>query len=490
MSSKIYGMNKIGLLLLFVLLSARAAAFDFKNGNAAVEVIIPNALPAIFEVSPTAGDATLVLRFTTIITNGWFDAIAPYHPTAVGVYSNLGRRPANESTDNENINIAAIYASYHAFNSLFPARREQWRQWMIDLGLDPDDTSEDLTTPVGIGNVAGKAVVAARENDGMNQLGNMGGQIYHRRAYADYTDYAPQNSAYALTNPSRWQPNIVSDRTGIFRVQQFVTPQLASVTPYSYPNPARFRAPFPVASQVGNYDEYVAQANAVLEASANLTDEQKMTAEMFDNKIFSLGFSALFASQTHGLSVMEFMQYDFVTNLAAFDTAIAIWQEKRRYDAVRPFSAIAYIYGDQPVSAWGGPGLGTVHDMPANQWTSYLKVADHPEYPSASASFCAAHAESSRLFLGDNNLGYTVPAPAGSSLVEPGVTPATDIELYFDTWTDFEQRCGLSRHWAGVHFLPSIPAGQNIGKRIGRLAYRFVAEKIAGHNVNNQPTLN
>jgi hypothetical protein len=29
--------------------------------------------------------ATLVLRVTTVLTHAWFDAIAPYHPSAVGV---------------------------------------------------------------------------------------------------------------------------------------------------------------------------------------------------------------------------------------------------------------------------------------------------------------------------------------------------------------------------------------------------------------------
>ena len=31
-----------------------------------------------------------------------------------------------------------------------------------------------------------------------------------------------------------------------------------------------------------------------------------------------------------------------------------------------------------------------------------MPVADHPEYPSLSASVCAAHAEVSRAFLGDD----------------------------------------------------------------------------------------
>lgn len=187
----------LSLMLCLAISPARANNhFDLAEGNAAVEVVIPFAIPAIFEVSPTAGDATLVLRVTTLITNSWFDAVAPYHPTAVGVYSNLGRRPANESEDNRNLNIALLYASYHALNSLFPDRNDDWRAMLESAGLDPDNSSTDLSEPAGIGNSAGMALVAARENDGMNQLGNEGDRNYNRAPYADYTGYAPVNTAY------------------------------------------------------------------------------------------------------------------------------------------------------------------------------------------------------------------------------------------------------------------------------------------------------
>ena len=205
-----------------------------------------------------------------------------------------------------------------------------------------------------------------------------------------------------------------------------------------------------------------------------------MKAELFDDKIRSLGFSAVFASQVQGLSLLEFIQYDFLTNLAAFDTGIVIWQEKTKWDAVRPFTAISLLYGDEEITAWGGPGQGTVNDITGDEWRPYLQTADHPEYPSASASFCAAHSETSRLFLGSDALGYPVPTPAGSSLVEPGVTPAVGDTIVFDTWTDFETDCGNSRIWAGVHFPDSVPAGQAIGHEIAQLAFDFVQNHIDG----------
>ena len=93
-----------------------------------------------------------------------------------------------------------------------------------------------------------------------------------------------------------------------------------------------------------------------------------------------------------------------------------------------------------------------------------------------------AHAQAARRFFGNSDVfGWSVPIPAGSSRVEPGLTPATDLVLGpWNTWTDFANECATSRFWAGVHFLASLPAGQAIGTPIGDLAYEFVAAHIAG----------
>lgn len=482
----------VGALLLVWRAIPAQAAFDFKYGNAAIEVVIPAAVPAIFAaVSP--GDAPLVLRFTTMLTNAWYDATAPYHPTAVGVYSRIERRPKKE-WKNPYINVAIFFASYRTLNSLFPSFAENWRAMMESVGLDPDYLGEDSTNPAGIGNLAANAMLMVRENDGMNQLGNEGGRAYNLQPYADYTGYVPVNTAYKLKAPSRWQPNIVVSPYGISRVQQYITPQYAMVIPYSYEDPTAFSVAPPLKSRwrgrpsayglrmgrgSANAD-YIAQAVEVIDASANLTDEQKMTAELFDDKIRSLGFSSIFAALSRGLSVIEFVHYDFIANVAAFDTGIVMWQEKTRYDAVRPFSAIRFLFGESHITAWGGPGKGTVNDLPANQWRSYLPVADHPEYPSGSTGFCEAHAQASRLFFGDDQLGWSVPAPAGSSVIEPGTTPSRDINLLLDTWTDFAEDCGNSRLWGGVHFPDAIENMRHLGREIGTTAYHFVKAHIDG----------
>ena len=71
--------------------------------------------------------------------------------------------------------------------------------------------------------------------------------------------------------------------------------------------------------------------------------------------------------------------------------------------------------------------------------------------------------------------------PAGSPVVESGVTPATDITLGpWATFSDFERDCGLSRFWGGVHFLSALSAGQQLCRPIGDPAFEFVDRHIRG----------
>lgn len=466
---------------------------NLDDDNAPLEVVIPNVVPALFQyVSPKGGDANLTLRITTMVTNAWFDATAPYHPTAVGVYSRIPRRPISESTTNRNLNIALLHASYRVLMSLMPKQRELWREMLTEQGLDPDNSSDNTATPEGIGNVAGLAVVEGRLRDGMNQLGDetISGdrRHYNLTPYSDYTGYQPINTAHTLFSPSRWQPDLQRQLMGMYKIQQFVTPQYALTEPYSYDSPRHFFTLPPLASYHWNFSAYKQQVDEVLQVSANLTDAQKMMAEIFDNKIEVLGFSIVHAAYSKQLSLLDFIHLDFLTNMAAHDAGIFVWQEKRRHDAVRPFSAIRYVYGNQLVTTWGGPGKGT-QSVPANEWRSYLEVADHPEYPSASTCFCIAHAQSARHYLGSDQLNWNIPLPAGSSRVEPGVTPKKDLTLEIATWTFLEENCGQSRVWGGVHFQAAVDESRRICHVFGDKAYSYLQSLVEGKAPLRKPAV-
>ena len=124
-------------------------------------------------------------------------------------------------------------------------------------------------------------------------------------------------------------------------------------------------------------------------------------------------------------------------------------------------------------------GKGTVHDIPASSWESYIPVADHPEYPSITAGVCAAFAEVVRQFFKTDETG-TRPFKftAKDSVQEPGVTPSHDFDMNWETWSEFESACGFSRLWGGLHFTDAVEEGSRIGHEIGKLAAEFIRKHI------------
>ena len=131
--------------------------------------------------------------------------------------------------------------------------------------------------------------------------------------------------------------------------------------------------------------------------------------------------------------------------------------------------------------------MGTVNDMPAKDWKSYRTTADHPEYPSASTCFCSSLAQSMRRFFGSDKLNFTVPVPAGSSTVEPGM-PEKDLLLMIPTWTDFEEKCAQSRVDGGVHFPAAISeATRKECHKVGDEAWKYYQRLVKGKEPLRKP---
>lgn len=463
--------------------------FDMDRDLSAVRVASEMGEATRAAVSPFAGDASLVIRITTLMSNAFFDALAPYHPTAVGIYSNIRRQPPEQSLTYRNKNIAIFYCSLRVLANAIPPQEGRFVKMLMDVGLDPEDTHESEHDPIGIGNLCGRKINEFRDQDGMNSKGDIitGRQNtkYNHEPFADYTGYQPVNPCFErgpksnVVDPRRWQPNMVN-RAGIRTCQKFVTPQHSRTKAYSYDDVNEFVSPPHGRLLEGpeGYAKYKETTDEVLKISATLDDTKKMAAEFFDDKLLSIGYATFGVFETRNLTLDDFVFLEALTNIAAFDTTIAVWKEKYRWDAVRPFTAIPYLYGEQLLSTHAR-NFGVVHDLPASAWDSYMPVADHPEYPSLSASVCAAHAEVSRAFLGDDK---TRLEPflfiKGNSRREFGQTPSRNISLGFETWTDFELTCGRSRLYGGLHFLDAIEEGNRLGNKIGKIVVEFIKSHI------------
>jgi hypothetical protein len=222
-------------------------------------------------------------------------------------------------------------------------------------------------------------------------------------------------------------------------------------------------------------EEYVAQARALVDIAATLTEEQKVIAEYWaDGPRSELppGHWNLFAqfvarrdrhgAQEHGVD-LDVKLFFALTN-AILDAGICAWDNKCSFASVRPITAVRYLFRGHRVRSWNGTIDGA-------EWFPYqptfFPTPPFAEYSSGHSNFSAAGAEVVRLFTGSERFGASVRIPAGNSRIESGV-PACDVTLSWATFKEAADQAGISRRYGGIHFL----RGDLDARLTGRLAAR------------------
>jgi hypothetical protein len=479
---------------------------------AAVFVLMPNAsatslvsrLGAVIEWNSAilAGirdaklGAPMVARALAVVHTCMYDAWAAYDERAVGTQlSGALRRPPSERTL-ANKQVAISYAAYRALADVLPVDTNSvYRPLMQQLGYDPDDTSTDIETPIGIGNVACAAVLEFRHHDKSNQLGDLA-----QGPYSDWTGYASLNTPSpvparaAPLDPNHWQPLTYVNSSGDLITQRFVGAQWCDVTPFAMAKGDEYRwlvqllGPAKYGSK-----EYQEQAQELVEISAGLTDRQKMIAEYWSdgpNSEQPPGHWALFAQFVSGRdhhTLDDDVKMFFVLSNAIFDAGIAAWDTKRAYDSVRPVTAISFLFRSKTIHSWGGPGKGPV-EMDGSQWIPYqaatFPTPPFPDYVSGHSTYSAAAARILELWTGSDRFGNSVTLAAGSSKIEPGVTPVRPVTLHWETFTDAANEAGMSRRYGGIHFRAADLAGRLLGRFVANQAWQKAQSYFDGTTIN------
>jgi hypothetical protein len=416
-----------------------------------------------------------VARALAIVHTCMYDAWAAYDRTAIG--TRLGatlRRPPRERTA-ENRRHAVSVAAYRALVDLFPGEQPSLEMVLRGLGFDPHDTAADPSTPAGVGNLACGAVLEYRHGDGANQLGDENGGA----PYSDYTGYQPVNAPGLIVDPNRWQPLTFTNG----QTPGFLAPHWGRVAPFAAKARDALR-PTPPAQHPD--PRYLEQAAEILRTSAALTDRRKMIAEYWSDGPSSElppGHWNLFAQvvsrrDRHGFD--EDVKLFFALNNALLDASIAVWECKRAFDYARPITAIRFLFAGLKVRAWGGPHRGT-RIIDGADWLPYQQgtflTPPFPEYVSGHSTFSAASAEILARFTRSDRFWHGVVLDAGSSRIEPGLTPARPIVLFWPTFSDAAAEAGLSRRYGGIHFPDGDLAGRQLGRKIGAIVWAH-AERL------------
>jgi hypothetical protein len=448
--------------------------------------------------------APIAARALAIVHTCIYDAWAAYDENALG--TQLGgalRRPASERTG-ANRERAISYAAYRALLDVLPADTEPvYKPLMHQLGYDPNDKSTDIEAPTGIGNVTCAAVLEYRHRDKSNQIGEMDSAAAENAgrngikkmnaigAYDDWTGYRPLNAAGVVPaqfrlstplNPDHWQPLTYTDSTGSLILQMFEGAQWRLIKPFALTAGDDLRSETNVGPFKYGSPEYQQQAEELIKISANLSDREKALVEYWSDGVITgetlerwMEFARFVSVRDRHTLDDDVKMYFALTN-ALFDASIATWDAKRTYDSVRPLTAISLLFNGKKIRAWGGPGKGTI-EMDGSQWLPYqfqtLPTPPSPEYVSEQSAFSAAAARVLERWTNSPRFEYAFTIPAGSSKIEPRVTPRHPLELKWHTFQQAADDAGMAGKYSGIQFT----RGDLIGRRLGELAADRAWEK-------------
>jgi hypothetical protein len=431
----------------------------------------------------------MIARAMAVLHTAIYDGWAAHTQSSLATQSGKElRQPTSEQTD-RNKNAAISYAAYTAAVDLWPESKEMFDDFMNGLGYPPDKST---TTACSVGKTSCHAVLEYRHDDGSNQLGDL-----HTGPYSDYTNYKPVNGPMVVAkpldprtvkDPNRWQPLTYTARTKKIVTPPFMTPQWGRVLPFGMSTwedvkpttrPARYGS-----------DAYVSQAKAIVDLSAQLDDRRKAVAEYWADGPGSVqppGHWSLFGqyvSRRDGHTVDQDVRMFFILTNALFDAAIAAWGAKRMVDSVRPITAIRYLNHGRRIPSWARAGKGP-DLIDGALWTPYqptwFPTPPFGEWISGHSTFSAAGAEVLKRFTGSDTFGAQAVVSAGSSKVEPGRSPRSDVTLSWRTFSAAADEAGISRRYGGIHFEEGDLAGRRMGRMIGAKAWERAMRYISGN---------
>lgn len=422
--------------------------------------------------SPPAAARALAMVHTAM-----YDAWSVYHQCPFSTTTSRYVKRYGEICEENAMEKSVSYAAYRTLTHLFwltlPAeKRNMFRDLMNQLGFNPDDCTMDIKTAAGIGNLVSRLVVDDRNGDEANEKG----MLYHYAPWSDFTGYQPVNlpEPAPVKDINHWQPLLVNGRK-----QSFLLPHWPLVKPFALTFAKQFR-PEPPYNTKDTCNEFKKQAYEILSISESLSDKEKAIAEYWDDG------PGTYTPAGHWCEIAQFIcrrekycdkdciKLFFALTNALLDASIACWECKRRYDSVRPVTAIHELYRGRLIKAWGGPFKGTV-EMDGKDWIPYQKTdfvtPPFPEYVSAHSVFSKAAAYIINAYTKKESFDGCYLVKKGSSLIEPGKTPSVDIRLDWPTLTSAVEEAGMSRMYGGVHFKKANEQGQKLGASVGKCVW-------------------
>ena len=294
--------------------------------------------------------------------------------------------------------------------------------YVAALAAIPNGAAKD--SGIAVGAWAAELILQRRADDGVTE------------AFA--TPYVPTGvpGDYTFTPPFDAPP------LGPFAF----APGWGTVTPFGI-DLHRHRLSGPRSTRSAAYAADLAYVKAVGDVTSMVrTEEQSLIARFWyeDSPIGWNRIANIVLRQEH-VGLWKSARILALKNFAMADGFIAGFEAKYDFRFWRPVTAIRMAASD-----------GNRFTEPDENWSSYLITPPVPDYPSTHTVLGAAAAQVLIHFFGDRTRYST------TSVTEPGVV------RHFEGFSDAAIENGLSRVYAGIHFVQAVTDGYKQGARIGR----------------------
>lgn len=230
-----------------------------------------------------------------------------------------------------------------------------------------------------------------------------------------------------------------------------------------------------------------AEVDVVKDMTAVLTNEQKIIAEFWAGGPGTVSPPLMFIwfwkeyirnLPTISCPNIMFSLEDLAIHL--FEIGRVTWRLKGVHMESRPIQEIRRRYTGQQIASWNGTIDGA-------QWIPYQEAnfitPPFADFPSGHSSFSKSFSLTMNKWFGNNisktNIFYDgqnlicplfpssqsgtygdfVITP-GSSLIQPGVVPNSQLTLVFNTWDDMADSAGISRLYGGIHCITAHTSSQ------------------------------
>jgi hypothetical protein len=286
--------------------------------------------------------------------------------------------------------------------------------------MDAIPDGQAKTEGIAVGEEVAQAVLALRENDGLNLDPTL----------AQLNPPPP--------GPGIWQPNPSGPVLGL---------RLPGARPLALRSASQFRPDGPSALTSGEYADDFNQVKDLgrLDSTTRTPEQTEQARFWTDNDIRQWNDGMLRLAAARGLDLVQTARMLAMAHVAGGDAMIACFDAKYHYWFWRPYRAIQLAETD------GNPD--TVADP---SWQPLGATPNFPEYPSAHACHSTAVVEALDAFFGTDRVDFTLDSRV------------TGTSHDYDHLKEIVRDVDWARVLVGFHFRNSDLQGSSLGRKVGR----------------------